>query len=69
MKQALIREKPPLWAAVLVASLCIGGMAALRLVILPNYIIPIGYGVPIILIAWFRDRRVLWATFACFLAR
>ena len=58
----------PLWLNLLAAIVSIGVMAWLRLVMFPNRMTPIGYGVPLILFAWLGDRRVLWACAAVFVA-
>lgn len=43
-------------------------MAVLRIGIYGTIVLPVGYGVPLVLAAWFRSRRILWGLAACFLA-
>jgi len=40
----------------------IAGMVFLRLLVAGHFALPVGYGVPVILLALFRRRRLLWAT-------
>jgi len=70
LRQHLIshHRPPPLWLGVLVAVLFVIAMAAVRLGLAPNMILPIGYGVPIVVIAYFRNRPLLWSAFAAFTA-
>ena len=53
-------RRPPAWVALLVTALAIGSMAVVRLDVLADRILPIGYGVPIVVFIWLRDRRYLW---------
>lgn len=53
--------------ALAVAVVLITAMAFLRLSIFRNYALPIGYGVPIVIIALFRSRTVLWLTTVAFI--
>jgi PAS domain S-box-containing protein len=57
---------PPLWLGVLVAVAFVALMAGVRLGLVPNAVLPIGYGVPIVFIAYFRNRTLLWSAFAAF---
>jgi signal transduction histidine kinase len=59
-------RRPPLWLAVTVAVACILAMALLRLILFPHRVMPIGYGVPLILFVWLRHRGLLWFTAAAF---
>lgn len=52
--------------AVAYAILAIAVMAAFRLSWMGDRIVPVGYGVPLVAFAWYRNRRVLWATAAAF---
>ncbi len=54
------------WPAVAVAGVLIVAMAFLRLSLFKSYMLPIGYGVPIVIVAIFRSRVVLWLTFVAF---
>jgi signal transduction histidine kinase/CheY-like chemotaxis protein len=42
------------------------GMAVLRLRILDNVLIPVGYSMPLILFVWLASRRFLWITSTCY---
>ena len=55
-------KKPPLWAGILTSAVLIAGMAFLRLGVAGHFPLPIGYGVPIVVMALFRNRRLLWLT-------
>ena len=59
-------KKPPTWAAALVAAGLIALMVLLRLVLAGHFPLPIGYGVPVVLLAFLRNRKVLWATVFAF---
>src|SRR5690348_10343449 len=61
-------KQPPLAVSVMVSLAVIALMAVLRLVLLPDRVVPIGYGVPLVIFVWLRDRRLLWATTLAFLA-
>jgi hypothetical protein len=61
-------RRPPLWLAITVSVVAIIGMAVLRLVIFPHKVVPIAYGVPLILFVWLRHRGLLWFTVAAFTA-
>src|SRR5438034_5035263 len=61
-----ISRPEPLWVSIPIAVGLVAFMAWLRLFLLPHRIIPIGYGVPLIVFVWLRDRRILWITAACF---
>src|SRR5450432_1773414 len=56
----------PWWAAPLVAVIAIAAMVCLRLILLPNQITPIGYGVPLVAFLWLRNRRWLWIATVAF---
>src|SRR5260370_21473835 len=51
---------PPFWAAPLFTLISIAGMIGLRLVLLPNQITPIGYGIPMVAFLWLGSPRWLW---------
>ena len=55
-------RKPPTWAGAAVAVALIVAMFFLRLVLAGHFPLPIGYGAPIVLMAFFRSRRLLWLT-------
>ncbi len=48
----------------LTATALVAFMAVVRLGLLPGSVFPIGYGVPIVLVAYFRSRILLWSTVA-----
>jgi len=53
------------WGAPLLTIVAVASMIVLRLVLLPNQITPIGYGIPLVGFLWLRNRSRLWiATFA-----
>ena len=54
--------RPPLWAGVVTSISLVVAMAVLRLGVAGHYPLPIGYGVPIVVMALFRNRRLLWLT-------
>jgi signal transduction histidine kinase len=57
----LARSKaPPQWAGATFAVALVALMAVLRLWFAGKFPLPIGYGVPVALMALFRSRRLLW---------
>ena len=65
-KEYLAGKQPPLSIAVLVALILVSASAALRLGLVPHTILPIGFGVPVVIVAIFRYRHLLWMTVAVF---
>jgi signal transduction histidine kinase len=61
-----LRRRPPLGLGVAVALMLIALMYWLRLRQPAGVFLPIGYGVPVIIIAAFRSRKLLWASTAAF---
>jgi PAS domain S-box-containing protein len=61
-------RRPPAWAAILVAIVFVGLVAWARLAVPAAMPVPIGFGVPIILIGLFRRRRLVWVTVLAFVA-
>lgn len=61
-----LRRKPPTWVGAIVAVVLIALMYWLRLRHSVDAVLPIGYGVPVILIGAFRSRKLLWASTAAF---
>ena len=55
-------RRPPLWVALLCCVAAIVAMGLLRLVVFPHRIIPIAYGLPLILFVWLQHRGLLWFT-------
>ena len=65
----LIQSKRlPGWAGAVTAAVMIAAMALLRLVLAGHFPLPIGYGVPVVLIGFFRSRRLLWISAFAFAA-
>jgi len=65
----IARSTRPDWKlSALVAVCLIAAMAALRLGLAGRFPLPIGYGVPIVLLGLFRSRRILWITALAFAA-
>src|SRR4051812_11084804 len=58
--------RPPTWVAVVVCVVAILAMTALRLVVFPHKVVPIAYGVPLILFVWLRNRPLLWFSVVAF---
>jgi signal transduction histidine kinase len=65
---AVAAAKPPEWVSFVVCVAMIGGAAGLRLVMFGDRLLPIGFGVPLVLFGWLRSRRFLWVTAAGFIA-
>jgi PAS domain S-box-containing protein len=59
---------PPLWLAAVACAALFTATAAFRLVLFPHVVLPIAYGVPLVLMSWFRRRRFLWLLAAGFTA-
>ncbi len=60
------RRRIPLPAAVIVSALLVLGMFWLRLAWVWRFNLPIGYGVPLVIIASFRRRSLLWGAVTAF---
>jgi signal transduction histidine kinase len=67
-KSPLISRHPPLWGSVLGCILLVALMAWLRLSVYGHVALPIGYGVPIVLVVWTRRRSLLWLLVVVFTA-
>src|SRR6266536_3111984 len=63
---ARLSQPESLWISIPIAVGLVAVMAWLRLYLLPHRIIPIGYGVPLVVFIWLRRPRLLWATASCF---
>ncbi len=61
-----VSQRPPTLLALLACVLAIAVMAWLRLGVFTDRLIPIGYGVPLCLFLWARDRRLMWIAVAVF---
>src|SRR5947208_282124 len=57
---AAAADRPSEGIPLLVAVAMIAGAAVLRLVIYNDRLLPIGFGVPLVLFGWLRSRRYLW---------
>jgi signal transduction histidine kinase len=65
---SLMRAKAPsFWVNLAASGLMIALMVLIRLILWPNRMTPIGYGVPLIMFLWLRDRRVLWFSSIAFI--
>jgi len=62
----LLARKPPLWVALVLWVVLVGGTGYLRLDVYFEKNIGIGYGMPIIIFALTRYRGWLWAMVPCF---
>ena len=51
---------PPVWLAAAACLALFAVTAAFRLALFPHVVLPIAYGVPLVLMSWFRRRRFLW---------
>lgn len=60
-------KQPPVWITALVGVALVLLMLLVRLVIAGRFPLPVGYGVPVVLLGLFRSRRVLWLTVLGFL--
>src|SRR5947199_345553 len=63
----LLWRKPSLGVSLLIAAAVLAVVAYVRLVLLPKNVLPIAYGVPLLICIWFRDRRILWGLVAGFM--
>jgi signal transduction histidine kinase len=60
-------DRPPrLWAGIVVCVLLILLMSVLRLYTFGRVVLPVGYGMPVVVAAYFRNRKLLWITAAAF---
>ena len=59
-RQTSTKTKPPELLAALVGVAMLALMFWWRDVYSVHVALPIGYGVPVVIVAWFRSRRVLW---------
>lgn len=55
------------WVATAVTLIMVAAMVWLRLAMAWRFVLPVGYGVPIVIIAWFRNRFLLWSAVAIFI--
>lgn len=59
-------DRPATVPALAVCAVAVGAMAWIRLGAFPGGLTPIGYGLPLCLFLWTRDRRIMWLTAALF---
>jgi signal transduction histidine kinase len=59
-------KRSPAWIGIATSVAIVVAMLLIRLVLAGRFPLPIGYGVPIVLMAAFRSRRLLWSTTAAF---
>jgi two-component system CheB/CheR fusion protein len=57
-------NKIPLWVRAAAAFVVMAALAWMRLRLPWDAVLPIGYTIPLVLIAWFRSRWILWAAVA-----
>lgn len=63
--------RPSVALSILIYFVCVALMGWLRLVVYPDQVIVLGYGLPLLICLWHRDRVLLWAlawTFAAMAA-
>src|SRR5687768_3118931 len=63
---SILDDEPPTWVKISVCAAVVGVMSVVRLGIFGHRIMPIAFGMPLIVFVWVRDRRLLWATVAIF---
>lgn len=61
-----LRRKPPLWASLSSTVLAIALWVYLRVFVFGEFLVPLGYGLPLFLVLWHRDRRQLYAMAVAF---
>ncbi len=61
-----IDRPPKLWAGLVVCALLVVVMTVLRLRTFGHVVLPVGYGVPLVIAAYFRNRKLLWITAGAF---
>ena len=59
-------RRPPTWLAIVVCALAVTLMALLRLGLFPRQILPIAYGIPVVLFVWVGRRGLLWLAVLAF---
>lgn len=59
-------KAPPLWVNAVVAGALIVLLTFIRLVWMRRFPLPIGYGVPVVLLGLLGSRRILWSSVAAF---
>ena len=59
---------PSIWAAATACFALFTVTTLFRLSLFPHVVLPIAYGVPMVLMSWFRRRRFLWLLAAGFAA-
>ncbi len=62
----LLWKRPALGMSVLLSIALLGLMAWLRLSVFPHRVLPVAYGVPLLICIWFRRRSILWGMVAGF---
>jgi len=63
-----LRRPPPMWMAILITAVLVGLMVWMRLGLWRGEVLPVGFGMPLVLVAVLRNRRLLWIStfiFAC----
>ncbi|HEY8667355.1 MAG TPA: ATP-binding protein, partial [Tepidisphaeraceae bacterium] len=60
--------RPRLAQSLLVAAALVALMAVLRLWWMPEHVLPVAFGLPLLVCIWMRDVRILWGMAAAFFA-
>lgn len=61
------RRPPPFWVAMAATVAMVAAMAWLRIQIYPDRIVPLTYVLPLLMVLWHRDKRMLWGMSSCFM--
>jgi signal transduction histidine kinase/ActR/RegA family two-component response regulator len=61
-------RRPRLWLSLAITLVMVGAMAVLRLVIYRDLLVPLGFGLPLLVVLWTRDRISLWTMAGAFSA-
>jgi PAS domain S-box len=67
-REAAGTRKPSIALSVVIFLVSVGLMAYLRIFLLPNTLITLTYGLPLLACLWHRDLRLLWAMAGSFMA-
>ncbi len=62
-----LQNRPSVIRSLIIFILSIAFMAWLRLIIFPDQVVPLTYGLPLLLCYWQRDRRLLWSMVLAFI--
>src|SRR2546423_10441943 len=62
------RDDPSWPVKIAVVAAIVGVMAVVRLGVFQGRVMPIAFGMPLVVFVWVKDRRLLWLTAAIFAA-